>query len=188
MSQPELLKRVVQALDELGIEYMITGSIASSLQGEPRSTHVIDLVVAMYSSDVDGLVNAFPTPDFYIDVTAARDAIAHDSMFNLIDVREGDKVDFWMLTGELFDRTRFSRKYDEEALGERLSVSAPEDTILVKLRWAAKMGGSQKQFTDALRVFEVQRESLNLAYLNRWASDLGLRDLWTRLQKEAEII
>ena len=188
MSQPELLKRVVRTLDELGIDYMITGSIASSLQGEPRSTHDIDFVVAMRPHDVDRLVDAFPGPDFYVDATAARDAIAHESMFNLIDVREGDKVDFWILTEEPFDRTRFSRKYSEKAIGERLSVSAPEDTILMKLRWATQMGGSQKQFTDALRVYEVQYQDLDLGYMNRWAADLGLQDLWSRLQNEADVI
>ena len=46
MSQPELLKRVVQALDAAGIDYMVTGSIVSSLQGEPRATHDIDIVIA----------------------------------------------------------------------------------------------------------------------------------------------
>ena len=45
MSQQELLKRVVQILTGSGIDYMVTGSVASSLQGEPRSTHDIDLVI-----------------------------------------------------------------------------------------------------------------------------------------------
>ena len=35
MSQQELLRKVVQALDDAGVEYMLTGSVASSLQGEP---------------------------------------------------------------------------------------------------------------------------------------------------------
>ena len=47
MSQQELLRRVIQVLDSAGIEYMVTGSIASSLQGEPRSTHDINIVVAI---------------------------------------------------------------------------------------------------------------------------------------------
>lgn len=50
MSQQELLKRVLQALEDVRIEYMVTGSVASSLQGEPRSTHDIDLVVAIQGS------------------------------------------------------------------------------------------------------------------------------------------
>ncbi len=45
MSQQALLKKVIQVLDRAGIKYMITGSIVSSLQGEPRSTHDIDMVI-----------------------------------------------------------------------------------------------------------------------------------------------
>ena len=70
----------------------------------------------------------------------------------------------------------------------RLRVSSPEDTILAKLQWALKSGGSEKQFTDALRVFEVQHGNLDLAYLTRWTVDLGIEEMWKRLQDEAEII
>ncbi len=34
MSQQELLKKVIQELDRAGIQYMLTGSAVSSLQGE----------------------------------------------------------------------------------------------------------------------------------------------------------
>ena len=47
MSQQELLKRVIHVLNKLKIEYMATGSVASSLQGEPCAIHDIDLVVAI---------------------------------------------------------------------------------------------------------------------------------------------
>ena len=39
--------RVAAALEAIGCEYFIGGSVASSLQGEPRATNDIDLVVAM---------------------------------------------------------------------------------------------------------------------------------------------
>ena len=71
MSQQELLKKVIQTLDDA----MITGSVASSLQGEPRSTHDIDLVVAIGKTDVKKLVKAFPSPDFYLDEESIIDAI-----------------------------------------------------------------------------------------------------------------
>ena len=47
MSQQELLKKVIQALDQAEIQYMITGSVVSSLQDEPRSTHDINMVIAV---------------------------------------------------------------------------------------------------------------------------------------------
>lgn len=117
MSQQELLKRVIQALEDAGIEYMITGSVVSSLQGEPRSTHDIDLVVAIERLAIKRLLDAFPPPHFYLDEDSMIDAIQRQSMFNLIDVDEGNKVDFWILTDESFDRSRFARKYVEEAMG-----------------------------------------------------------------------
>jgi hypothetical protein len=55
----------------------------------------------------------------------------------------------------------------------------------MKLRWAKLSGGSQKQFTDALRVYEIQHGVLDLAYLNEWASRLGVESLWQQLRGEA---
>jgi hypothetical protein len=170
---------------------MITGSIASSLQGEPRATHDIDIVIAIRVSAAEAaarLKAAFPEPDFYLDEDAAREAIASRAMFNLIDSRDGDKVDFWLLTDDAFDRTRFDRRYVEDFQGVELPVSRPEDTILMKLRWAAMLGGSEKQFTDALRVYEVQHGLLDEVYLDHWAAVIDVGAALTRLRLEARPI
>jgi predicted nucleotidyltransferase len=62
MSQQELLKKVIQVLEDAGIEYMVSGSLVSSLQGEPRSTHDIDVVVAVQRSMAHALARSFPPP------------------------------------------------------------------------------------------------------------------------------
>ena len=186
MSQQELLKKVTQVLDKAGIEYMITGSVVSSLQGEPRSTHDIDIVVAIQESAVKRLIKAFPSPDFYLDENSILEAIKRQGMFNLIDVSTGDKVDFWILTEEPFDQSRFSRRIIEDFVGLKLLVSSPEDTILAKLRWAKLSGGSEKQFTDALRVYEVQYGKLDNDYLEQWARRLSIESSWKRLLDEVE--
>lgn len=144
MSQQELLKQVVGVLDDLEIAYMVTGSVTSSLQGEPRSTHEIDLVVDLADADAVRIFGAFPPDDFHVSEPAIR-----------------------------------------EALGLRFAVSTPEDTILMKLRWAERSGGSEKQFTGALRVYEVPHGNLDLAYLNEWAGKLGIEAHWQRLCDEA---
>ncbi len=188
MSQQELLKKVIQALDESRIQYMITGSVVSSLQGEPRFTHDIDMVIAIQKSVVKKLVEVFPPPDFYLDEYTILDAINMQSMFNLIYVKEGDKVDFWILTDEPFDQSRFSRRYSEKFMGIEMQVSTPEDTILAKLRWAKLSGGSEKQFIDALRVYEVQYGKLDIDYLEHWAKKLDIESLWKRVLDEAETV
>jgi hypothetical protein len=107
-------------------------------------------------------------------------------MFTLLDIDAGDKVDFWLLTDEPFDQSRFSRRREEEALGMRMVVPTPEDVILAKLRWCRMAGGSEKQFGDVLRVYELQHGRLDLGYLEWWVTELGVGDLWERAQKEAE--
>ena len=94
-------------------------------------------------------------------------------IFNLLEAPEGGEVDFWLLTDDDFDQARFERRYVEVFEGQRLFVWRLEDTILMKLRWAAMMGGSEKQFTDALRVWEVQHGRLDEACFDRWAHALG---------------
>lgn len=78
---------MVSALQAAGIDYMITGSTASSLQGEPRSTHDLDLVVAIHPGHLPTLAAAFPAPEFYLDEEDAAAAIARRGMFNLIHGR-----------------------------------------------------------------------------------------------------
>lgn len=186
MSQQELLKKVAGVLNDLGIDYMVSGSLVSSLQGEPRSTHDIDIVVAIHSSSAKPLVAAFPPPDYYLTEESILDALRTSGLFNLIDVNSGDKVDFWMLTDQPFDLSRFRRKRSEEVLGMRLAVSAPEDTILAKLHWAKESGGGEKHIIDALRVYEVQYGLLDLEYLRDWARTLGVSSLLDRIEEQAE--
>ena len=88
MSQQELLRKVIETLDRSGIDYMVSGSVASSLQGEPRSTHDIDVVVSIQETDVETLVGAFLPPTYYLDAESIREAISRRSMFNLTDVLE----------------------------------------------------------------------------------------------------
>jgi len=188
MLQSELLKKTLSLLSENNIDYMVTGSIVSSIQGEPRTTHDIDLVINISHSVIPLLVNTFPPPDYYISESAIDEAIRSKGMFNLLDTVEGGKIDFWILADDDFDQSRFARKYQEHVLGISMKVSAPEDTILMKLRWANLSGGSVKQFNDALRVYEIQFSKLDLHYIESWIQMLGIKELWEKLKREAEPI
>ena len=188
MPQQELLKKVIEVFGDLEIDYMVTGSIVSSLQGEPRSTHDVDIVVAIQRAAAKDLTAAFPAPDYYLSEDSILEALDSQGMFNLIEVNTGDKIDFWVLTGQPFDVSRFRRKHTEDVLGIKLVVSAPEDTILAKLHWAKESGGSEKHVGDALRVYEVQYGKLDLEYLRSWARKLGVSSILEKIEEEAEKI
>ena len=111
-------------LEAEGVPYMITGSYVSSFQGAPRATHDIDLVVAIAPDRIPRLVNAFPAPDYYLDELAVRDAVARRDMFNLLHVTTGDKVDFWLVTDDPFDQSRFARRKASDAMGLRVFFEA----------------------------------------------------------------
>lgn len=157
---------------------MLTGSLVSSIQGVPRASHDVDLVIDALPEHAQLIAGSLAAPDLYVDAHAVADAVRRRTMFNVIDPSTGDKADFWLLKDEPYDRERFSRRVHVAALGLDLVVSAPEDTILMKLRWAAQAGGSQKQTEDALGVFEFQGDGLDARYLDDWAESLGVsRDL-----------
>jgi hypothetical protein len=186
MSQSELLRRAKTVLDAQRIPYMLTGSLASTLQGEPRSTHDIDLVVDLTVQQVKPLLDAFAPPAFYLSEASVRDAIRNRRMFNLLEINTGDKIDFWLLTDDEFDQSRFQRLMKDQFDGIEIDVSTPEDTILMKLRWGKESGNSERQFQDALRVYEVQYSLLDLEYIAYWVNTLQVEELWSRLQAEAE--
>ncbi len=186
MLQPKLLIKVLAVLNENQIDYMITGSLVSSIQGEPRATHDVDILVNITHAAIPALIKAFTPPEYYISEPAMEEAIQHKSMFNLLDTTEGDKADFWILTDEPFDQSRFARKYEEKMLGLSMKISTPEDTILMKLHWAKLLGGSEKQFTDALRVYEVQYGNLDLNYIEAWSQTLHIKEWWEKLKQEAQ--
>jgi hypothetical protein len=94
----------------------------------------------------------------------------------------------YMLTDEPFDRSRFARRIQANTQGTTIWVSSLEDTILAKMRWAKLSGGSEKQFGDALRIYEVQHRALDMAYLGEWVEKLELTEIWAKLQGVAETI
>jgi hypothetical protein len=165
---------------------MLTGSLASSYQGMPRSTHDIDLVIEISKDRLNHLFDEFDSTRYYISRDAAIQAIESQSMFNLVDLTEGYKVDFWVLTDKPFDQTRFRRRVRLSLQGVMLFVSSPEDTILMKLRWSKDSGGSTKQFNDAKSVYEVQGAQLDSHYIDHWAKELDVSFEWIRLQREAQ--
>ena len=187
MSQQELLRHIVETLESAEIPYMLTGSTVSSLQGQPRSTQDIDVVVDLDPSKISAINEAFPAPQFYVQESAMRDALLAHSMFNILDNEGGDKVDFWVLSAEPFDQSSFRRRQQEVGAGISMYVSQPEDTILAKLRWAKLSGGSEKQLGDCIAVYEVNFPELDTDYLKRWSLELGVEELLARVQREADI-
>jgi hypothetical protein len=65
-------------------------------------------------------------------------------------------------------------------LGEPAWLATAEDVILHKLYWDS-ITPSERQSSDAAGIAAVQSDSLDSAYLQRWATELGVSDKLSRL-------
>jgi hypothetical protein len=96
MTQAELLRYLVEALEMLGAEYMIGGSQAAMYYGEPRLTRDVDVIVALGLDQLTAFLRRFPPGEFYVDEDAARAATATSGQFNIIHPGSGLKIDVYV--------------------------------------------------------------------------------------------
>jgi hypothetical protein len=178
----DVLRRVLKELTDAGIDYMVVGSFASSLYGERRDTHDVDVVVALPAEAVGPLAEKLG-PEYYFDTTAALEALERGDMFNIISYETGDKVDFWILADDEFRHTQFSRRRIVNAWGIQACVEAPEDTILSKLVWN-RISPSERQMNDIRGILKIQGGSLDFDYLRKWAIRQGVSDELSKLLEE----
>jgi hypothetical protein len=179
---------VAAALDQIGCEYFVGGSVASSLQGEPRATNDIDFVVAMMTWRVPAFAAALGA-DFEVDQETLRDAVATGRCANIFYLPLVMKVDLFGLGSGPYDEVEFSRRrrIRVKSTGEELFVKSPEDTVLRKLLWYRDGGEvSTKQWRDIVEVLRVSGPQIDHPYVDQWASRLGVAPLLVRAQSQAE--
>jgi hypothetical protein len=179
----DFLSRLAGKLDAAGVPHMVVGSLASSYHGVPRSSQDLDLVVSPDPGSLQRFVADLPPEQYYADADAAREALRTRGQFNVIDMTTAWKADLIVRKARPFSVEELSRRARAEIAGAQAFVASAEDTILSKLEWAARGGGSELQLRDARGIVEVRGVTLDLAYLDRWARELGLTDLWVEARR-----
>jgi len=187
MDDPEpVLAEVVRILEEQGVDYVLVGSMASSLHGMYRSTADLDLLADIKQSQLTPLVNSFHA-HFYVDELAAREAVAKRRSFNVIHYASVFKVDIFIPRDDFGQKQLERRELRELNANNRVFVATAEDTILAKLRWyRAGAEISTNHWNDVLGVLAANRKNLDSDYLNEWAEQLKVLDLLETARTESE--
>lgn len=175
---------MLAALDRLEIRYAVGGSMASSLRGNYRQTNDIDILVEMPLVQV-GEFAAQLGPDFYADASQMEEAFRRGRPCNVIHQKSAFKFDLFPATGAFEKSELDRRRFDSiSVFGPEIefAVTSTEDILLAKLRWYRMTGGtSEQQWRDVTGIVAVQGDRLDRAYLDRWATELGVADLLERL-------
>ena len=177
---------VLAALRAVGADGFVGGSVASSIHGVPRATRDADLVVNLSARTVSAFVRALGD-GFLADEETIRTALGSGRSWNVIDVESAFKVDCFPAGDRRFDELEWDRTVDVEvAPGIRCRMASPEDVVLRKLAWF-RLGGevSDRQWQDVIGVLRMRSKAIDLAYLRKWAPDLGVADLVDRVLGEA---
>lgn len=180
----ELLKKIVEVFEHLQVPYLVTGAVASIAYGEPRLTNDIDLVADLKDRHVSGLIEAFPSDEFYISEEMVREAIRQHGQFNIIHPSSGLKVDVIIKKNSPYDNSRFERVrrvYPAESY--QANFAAPEDVIIKKMEYY-KEGGSEKHLRDIAGILKISGEMVDRAYIVEWAKRLDLVEIWEAIQKK----
>ncbi|MEO8025777.1 MAG: hypothetical protein ABI823_04865 [Bryobacteraceae bacterium] len=170
------------ALDKLEIKFLVGGSVASGTHAFPRPTQDIDVIADIGTDRIDSFCEAL-APNFYVDAITARQSVTTGRAFNIIHSRYAFKFDIFPVGNSAFIQAEIGRALCVRSRvqgpeGIEFPVASPEGIILGKLDWYR--GGaetSERQWNDILDVIQVCRASLDLAYLDHWATELRVADL-----------
>jgi len=177
MTAQDLLARLVEALKRAGIPYMLTGSMASSMHGQPRASNDIDVVIAPTVEQLRSLKSLLPESEYYFDLDDALESLKRRQQFNVLDLSGGWKIDLIIQKSRPFSITEFDRRVEVDVQGLRLHTATAEDVVLAKLEWA-KIGASKRQIEDAAGILKIRSAELDRNYIEHWVQDLALQEQW----------
>jgi hypothetical protein len=116
---------------------------------------------------------------------AARDAVIRHSQFNILHPTSGLKIDVIVPDRSAFNKSRRARRRSELATGEFSTwYASPEDVILKKMDWY-RMGESERHLRDITDVLRVQGAKIDRGYIEAWAAQLGLSEIWAAVLQRA---
>ena len=179
VDQLEIVKQVTKRLDQAGIAYMVSGSMAMNFYAQPRMTRDIDIVIALELEDVDRLVAIFAL-DFYVDDEIVRTAVATPGLFNIIHNESVVKIDFIVRKNSDYRRKEFQRRRRVVFHGADIWWVSAEDLVLSKLVWS-KDSHSEMQLRDIRNLIDSV-ENLDWVYIDYWAQALAVQSLLSEVK------
>jgi len=175
-------------LNELGLRYMVSGSVAAIYYGEPRLTNDVDIILFLKQGDIPSLVAAFPAESFYCppaEIIRLEVSRAQRGHFNLIHHESGFKADIYLFGKDHLHVWGLAHAREVSLGDDRLWLAPPEYVIVRKLEFYRE-GKSAKHLRDINRILFGLGAGWNRETLESMIADHGLIPEWREAQEPAE--
>ena len=106
---------------------------------------------------------------------APGEAHKRQTMFNVVDLVTGWKIDFIICESRAFSGEEFRRRAPFNLQGVPLFVASAEDVAISKLEWAS-LAQSERQIEDVTAILRMRWDLLDHTYLEKWIRGLGACD------------
>ncbi len=170
MPEPDLMELFLGPLNRLGVRYLVSGSVAAMLYGEPRVTHDINFVIFLREEDALRLSGAFAPPEFYfppIAVVRAEMAWPVKGQFNILHARSGLKAGFYTVNRDELHGWAFCHHHSYAINGMTINLAPPEYVILRELEYHRE-GGSAKHLRDIRAMLAVSGAQIDHPAMADW--------------------
>lgn len=171
MTADEAVVSVLDALDAVGIPYMIVGSLASNFHGIPRSTRDADFVVDLPVGRMAPLADALPT-ELHLQLQGTFELVTGTTRYVIELANSPFVCELFVCSDDPHDRERFSRRLRVHLMDRVAFVATAEDMIVTKLRWALEAHRS-KDREDIRNILGVREPELDWGYIKRWSAEHG---------------
>lgn len=179
MSLQEGVARVIAALNDLSIPYMVVGSFSTNYYGIPRSTHDADFVAQLGAGDL-GRLAARLGAEFQPDPQMSFETVTGTTRYRMMG--PGSFLfEFFLPTDDPHDRMRFSRRQKAALEGCEAWIPTAEDVIVTKLRWSGRAGRT-KDLEDVRNVILVRGSQIDWHYVEQWCRQHGTLQLLEKVR------
>lgn len=169
-------------LDQAGIRYMVSGSIAAMAYGEPRLTNDIDLIVSLDLPEAIRLSKLFPPDQFYfppIDVIASELTRERRGHFNILHIDTGFKADVYLRGSDPLRIWALERVRPATFGDFQIPIAPPEYVIIRKLEYFRE-GGSEKHLRDIAMMLQNSVSQIDISQLETMIVERNLSAEWQK--------
>lgn len=180
MTDPDLISLFVAPIEGLGLEYMITGGVASVIYGDPRFTRDIDLILDLREADAPFLLDAFSSDDFYrppLDTVKEEIRRPRHGHFNIIHRDTALRADVYLLGEDPIHAWAFGRRVRIPLEDDIAIWLAPPEYVVVRKLQYYKESGSDRHLRDVSAMLEISEEQIDTQEVEGWAARLGLEQV-----------